>query len=779
VKSSLIYILLQNSLLARESFEFNLGQKLNILSDKAFRKTKENEFEAVGNVVITHLKNSIYGEKAKLNFNTGETFVEGNVRYISPTSTLYGTKLQYNFLTREIYLFNARIISDSYTIVGKEIIQKSSSHIVAKEAEYTTCKDCPESWSVFGNKIDISLGQYVRISHAFIKANGVIVMYIPYIVFPIKQKRETGLLFPSISYKSDEGLKYLQPYFWAINDYSDVTFAPGVFGSRGYGGEFQYRHNLAESTWVQANSLLINDKIYEPYKNSKDISGDKVGRYFSDLEFHSSYKNIINGHFYYNRASDLDTKRDFSFFTNERIDGSEVGGGGFLDFRSSLLNLTVESYYNENLLVKNPKKFDDQYVQMLPKISLSTIPYNLFHSDIPFFKNVSLGMRSDYTIFKQNKFLNTGVIRNANRLNLNPFLEWQLGNAGPVFFSHTLKWDYQNYYLPKETQKRFTKKGFVYETEAKLELERIFGISYVEEKPIEIQSTVNKNNTMVGEIPPLNEKSAKEVQSVFNNSYRHSQEFKLKHYTLSNQNYSGNQQFYNQILKENGQFDYVDAVRAKEHSVSAVAVQDSLPLSNTVEFQWNNNLIRKTSRIFDPFQDGNYLKDNFNYKNIAFFELSQGLDLNVKSDKLNDRLTRLYVNTGLNLDSSSVNLEEFYFHRTSEHKLSTSFSYNFSNSSVGSKFTYNSFNSNTTAVTKILGFNLDLFLNDLFRFKTNFDYDLKSKLFNSSFYSLTYSPTNNCWKAEINYAKDQIEKRIGFIFYINYNENNFASLNIH
>ena len=82
-------------------------------------------------------------------------------------------------------------------------------------------------------------------------------------------------------------------------------------------------------------------------------------------------------------------------------------------------------------------------------------------------------------------------------------------------------------------------------------------------------------------------------------------------------------------------------------------------------------------------------------------------------------------------------------------------------------------------MTKILGFNLDLFLNDLFRFKTNFDYDLKSKLFNSSFYSLTYSPTNNCWKAEINYAKDQIEKRIGFIFYINYNENNFASLNIH
>ena len=120
---SLSFLFLSPALQARESFEFDLGQKINILSDKAFRKASENEFEAVGNVVITHLKNSIYGEKARINFTTGETEVLGNVRYIAPGMTLYGTKLNYNFLTKAIDLSNARVLSDNFIVTGKRIIQ--------------------------------------------------------------------------------------------------------------------------------------------------------------------------------------------------------------------------------------------------------------------------------------------------------------------------------------------------------------------------------------------------------------------------------------------------------------------------------------------------------------------------------------------------------------------------------------------------------------------------------------------------------------------------------
>ncbi|MBC7714984.1 MAG: LPS-assembly protein LptD [Rhizobacter sp.] len=792
---TLSFLFRSSILFARETFEFNLGQKVNILSDKAFRKSSENEFQAVGNVVITHLKNSIYGEKATINFTTGETEVEGNVRYIAPEMTLYGTKLRYNFITKTIDLDNARVLSDNYVITGKKILQTSPEVIYAEEAEYTTCKDCPESWSIFGKKITITVGQYVRIQHAFIKVKGVTAMYFPYLVFPIKQKRESGLLFPIIGFSSKDGFKYQQPYFFAIDDHKDLTLTPSRFGDRGFGGELQYRQNFKEKTWIELNTMDLNDKVYRPYKIDKSLSGTQEFRQFSDFEAHFIQNNKINGHLYFNNASDMDTIRDFDFFAKEKIRGTEVGGGGFLEGRSSLFTLGVQSYYNQNMVVSDPNLFDNQYVQLLPKITLSSVPYNVVHTDFFLLKNISLGLNADYVIFKQNKPIDDPnlPIRNARRLNLAPYLDWQLGNIGPIAFSHQLKLDYQNYHLSTEdNQQNFSKQGLVYKTEARIELEKIYGLAYVEEKPIIIDSEVSEVdkdgkakkiaptvlNTTIGTLPNIRKNLDEKTSLIYNNSYRHWQQFKLKHYFLGEQNYKGNQKFRTQIENDDGQFDYLDALRDREHLTSLNTAQDSLPVSNTLELQWNNNLIKKVSRKFDPYKDGQYLKDNFDYSDITFFNVSQGVDLTVDSNHWEDKLTRLYINTGVNFDRLAFSVEEFYFYKSQEHKLTSAMTYNHDRFSLAGDFKYNSYNSVNTPVTKLAGYDLSVNLTDLFTIKNHVDYNLVSKLISESSYSFLYSPINNCWKIEFNYTKDLIDKKFGLLLYINYNASNFASINV-
>jgi len=209
-----------------------------------------------------------------------------------------------------------------------------------------------------------------------------------------------------------------------------------------------------------------------------------------------------------------------------------------------------------------------------------------------------------------------------------------------------------------------------------------------------------------------------------------------------------------------------------------ITAQDSLPLSNTLEFQWNNKLIRKSAKIFDPYKDGKYLKDNFDYSNLAYFDISQGVDFNNNSDKLVDRLTRLYINTGLSLERLNYSIQEFYFHKTSEHKLTSTAAYSLDRASLAGRFTYNSFNSSNTPVAKLLGYDLSLRPDDLFTLKYSADYDLEAKQFNQSSYSVLYSPLNNCWKLEFTFARDLIERKFGLLFYINYNENNFTSISV-
>lgn len=776
-----LFTFIFQNVFSRESFEFSLGEKVNILSDKAFRKTGQNEFEAVGNVVISHLKNSIYSERAQINFTTGETEVVGNVRYIAPDMTLFGTKLKYNFMTRRLELENARILTEDYSVTGKKIIQFDENTIEATEAEYTTCRDCPESWSIFGKKIIVTVGQYVRLHHAFVKMKGVVAMYFPYIIFPIKKKRETGLLFPLIGFSSKEGFKYQQPFFWAIDDYKDLTLTPSTFGKRGLGGELQYRQNLHEKTWIELNTLQLNDEIYAPYKVEKSKTGKKEYRHFSDFEGHGIYKHFLNGHIYYNQTSDLDTVRDLDFFSKERVKGTELGLFSFLDARNSLFSLGIENYFNQNLLVDDPSIFDHQYVQILPKINLSSVPFTIGTDFFPIVKNISLGMNADHTIFKQNHALPSGPIRNVQRTNLTPYALFKFPHIGPLFLSHQLKLDYQNYRLPEHLEiKSFSKRGMIYETEIKFELEKKYGLAFIDEHTVNEEKEIknDQKSNIIGSLPDL--KLSRDTYKVqeFHNSYRHSQEVKFKHYYLSDQRMQGNEIFKNQILENNGQLDSIDAIRSREYLANQSTSTDSLPLSNTFEIQWNNGLIQKRPKTFDPFESGRYLKDNFEYKNVAYFDISQGIDLTVKTDVWRDRLTRLFLNTGHTSDYLDFNLNEYYYPKFDEHKLVTAVTYKHQRGSFTGKFNYNSFNSNNTPVTKLVGHELVLKLNDLFTVKNSIDYNIETRMMTKSRYSLLYVPVNNCWKIELGHERDLIEKRFSVLFYINYNNGQFVSINV-
>lgn len=791
---ALLLLGISKSAEARQSFEFNLGDQIHVLSDKAYRKTRTNQFEAVGNVVITHLSKAIYGEKASLSFNTGEVKVIGNVRYVGPTMTMYGTELFFNFKTNFLSIKNARIISDNYTVLGKTISRINQNTLIAEDAEYTTCKDCPESWSIFGKRVHITLGQYVRIKHAFIKVRGVILMYVPYIILPIKKNRETGLLFPKFGISLEEGARFQQPWFWAISDYNDLTLTPSIFGKRGWGNELQYRQNIGDKKWFEFNSIQVIDRIYQPDKRNLDISGKHFIRHFSDYEHHFSFGNNFTHHFKYYDARDLDVVRDYDFYTDSKLEGSELGGGGFLGYRNSLLNFNVESYYNKNLIVDNSKEFDQSYVQILPKLSLSIVPIPILNTSIFPFTHFSMGFDSDVTVFKQNHYEKINFIRNATRTNLNPYLNWNLGNIGPVGIKTKMSLDYQQYRFSQEDAKTFSKRGFVYETEFKTEIQKVFGLAYEEEIPAskvnlkELEEKQNKGKEketekekqkkkdeglLIGELPGYHPELQSKVYKVRRSSYRHSQEYKLKHYFISDQRTRGNKNFRDQIANEEGLFDQLDSLRDREHTLTNALSKTGIPLRNTIEAQWNNTLLRKSPKSFDAYEDDRFLRQNFEYKKVAYFNVSQGYDLDVESDKTVDSLTRLLLAGGVEFKELSLSFTENYFYKEQGHVASFSINKSFTGGGLGGSISYDSF---STPVNKQLNFHANYKPIDLISLLVDYDYDWENKKSSGSTYGVVYSPLNNCWKLDVKYKTTQIDKRYSVNFLINFNENSFKSL---
>lgn len=764
----------------RKEVDFEFNQIVKVLSDKQYRITKDNRFEALGNVIISQGGDTIYGEKATLFANSGEVDVEGNVRYIGAEVTLYGSKLKYNFKNQEMEINKARILSDNFVVLGKRISRKGDNEYEAFDAEYTTCKDCPESWTISGKHINVTVGQYIRITHAFIKIKGVVVMYIPYIILPIKNNRESGLLFPRFGLNLDEGAQFQLPWFIAVSQNSDVTVTPSYFGNRGLGVELEARHVVKDGFWYQYDGLYSDDQIYKPGKEERERSGDKEFRHLSQWEHHYFSGSSINHHTKYSWTRDLDMTRDFRRYTEDKILSSDIGLDTYFDFRQPRFNLSIEGGLRRNILFDQTYEFDDSYVQIQPKISLTTTNINLFQSVDSYLSRLSLNFTADFTSFKQNNFNENNYIRNAYRTNLRPNLRADFLNFGAVKAYSQATLDYQYYRFPYEkSQKWFRKNAVIYESAISIEFEKVFGLAYDEKILVDIidskEDAISKNN-MLGKLPSIENKKKSEYKINKKSSYRHGQTFQLKHYFLSSGETAGSEKFLDQIgidQEDRGLFDPVDIIRSNESLSLIETSRTTLPYNNTLELQWNNVLIKKEVKNPNIYDDNQGLLDNFSYSQVAYFNVSQGYDFYNSSSEFKNNLTRLHIDTGFTLNNTSLSSQVYYYYPGENSIFNINASQSFKRGSLGASLRYNSFRLPTDKFFLARG---ALQLSELFTIRGQIEHDIELKTTIRSNYGLTYSPYNNCWKLLLDYQKTTIDKRFSFNFLINFNNSAFQGM---
>ncbi|MCR9204172.1 MAG: hypothetical protein NXH75_06320, partial [Halobacteriovoraceae bacterium] len=605
-----------------------------------------------------------------------------------------------------------------------------------------------------------------------------------YLIFPIKKNRESGLLFPSFGLNLDEGARFQQPYFWAITPHMDMTMTPSYFGNRGYGGQLEFRHVPMDGLWYQMEGLATNDTIYLPGKEDREKSGSKEFRYLGEWEHHYFNGSDINHHFSYTKSRDFDFLRDYQFYAQDKIHGPDTGLETFLELRKDLVYTGVEAGFRENQLFSETRDFDDRYVQILPKLTLGINPIPLVQSNIPGLNRISFGVDTDFTVFKQNNISELQFFRNAERVNAQPYINWNLGQFGPVAIRTKARLDYQYYRFPtQETNDWFRKNTIVYETEASITADKVFGLAYSEVIPEEkIKRKDDKKlkvveDGLIGNLPNVSSNNDSVVVS--RNSYRHRQNFKLKHYFLSDSKTDGNLNFLTQIQDDNGQFDTIDQIRSQESFSLNQTSRTSLPLSNTVEIQWNNSLIKKVARDANILQDSRGLRDNFSYDSIGFFNVSQGYDLYRKKDSLGrdlsfeEKLTRLFIETGLSVNNTSIGISEYYYYGTQENILNANITQGFGFGSIFGAVRYNSFR---VPSDKFFTTGGNITVLDLVNLRASIDLDLAEKRTNQIRYGVLYSPRNNCWRLQLDYLKTIAEKRFSFNFFINFSDNNFMGL---
>lgn len=229
---------------------------------------KNGIYTAKGDVLITRMDQSLSAQEAIYNQITGIANVSGNVRLQTGGDVLTGERGTFDLKKQTGMIGKGRLFlkANHYYITGYKMEKVGEDSYVVKRCRLTTCDGDHPAWSITGKEVKVTLEGYGQVKDATFRVRQWPMLWLPYMIFPAKTKRQTGLLLPNLGYSSLNGYELEVPFFWAISDQTDATFYEHYLSRRGYmqGLEFRYTGG------TQSEGVFLFDVLQDEIKK-KDM----------------------------------------------------------------------------------------------------------------------------------------------------------------------------------------------------------------------------------------------------------------------------------------------------------------------------------------------------------------------------------------------------------------------------------------------------------------------------------------------------------------------------
>jgi LPS-assembly protein len=381
------------------------GDPVTIEADSISYDYETDTYHAEGRVVITYVKGVLTADHVFLEKSRDQVRAEGNAKLTSDQDTLEGDRIDFDIRDKTGVAHRGRafMARNHFYLAGDRIIKTGeSSYVVDGGAKATTCDGPSPDWHLAADKLDVTIDGYGTLTHAKFKAKDIPVLYLPYLIFPAKTKRQSGLLLPYFAYSDSKlGLDVEVPFFWAISDEMDATFYQRYMDKRGYKQGVEFRYFTSPDNFGTFYGDYMNDTghVKETAGGiSRDWQSDQrrwslylnhqtqfdPGFYFrTDIRKVSDswyFKDFSSNNYYLSNYATTEQQRfrKVPFVGNENLGALESTVR--LVKTWSLYNLTVSASSTDNFATVS----NDATLQRYPEITLTGVKRALFKSPVNF-----------------------------------------------------------------------------------------------------------------------------------------------------------------------------------------------------------------------------------------------------------------------------------------------------------------------------------------------------------------------------------------------------------
>ncbi|MCP4576890.1 MAG: LPS-assembly protein LptD [Deltaproteobacteria bacterium] len=264
----------------QDTFALNLSSKKKafesddtpweITADSLSYNDKEGTYHAQNNVVIKKMHQALYTQSAVFNTKTGIATVKGGVRIETDGDIITGKEGTFNLNTQtgEITDGNLFMKANHYYLSGSRMQKTGENSYLINDCTITTCDGANPDWTITGSEVKVTIEGYGTVKHSAFRIRDLPIIYIPYMIFPAKTQRQTGLLPPKLGYSTLNGAEVQVPFYWAISDQTDATFYQRYMSKRGYMQGVEFRYVESQNSKGILEFDILSDK--ESQKNMTD-----------------------------------------------------------------------------------------------------------------------------------------------------------------------------------------------------------------------------------------------------------------------------------------------------------------------------------------------------------------------------------------------------------------------------------------------------------------------------------------------------------------------------
>jgi len=172
------------------------GRPVQLEADQLSLDKDAGIYRAQGHVKLVQGDFELHSQTLEWNMESGAVTAIGEVELLSPGEELAGDEAYYNLKqgTGTVTAGHFFLREQNFHVRGSLIERRGDVDYRITDGIFTTCNGEIPAWKFGAKRVDVTLGDYARARHTLFYLKDIPVLYFPYMIYPAKTERESGLL---------------------------------------------------------------------------------------------------------------------------------------------------------------------------------------------------------------------------------------------------------------------------------------------------------------------------------------------------------------------------------------------------------------------------------------------------------------------------------------------------------------------------------------------------------------------------------------------------------